>query len=587
MNLRTARAREPLLPLILTCLEGQEQTAVALHEHIEQDYGLHVEPTTLLVALSEGEQRHWIVLCNDEPGRMCYGLTEAGERILMQRRDTTHRHLERIGVRDQTITRKETRMKPALWAVFLLRCYPRAWRQRYEPEMLALLEQHTITFITLCDLLLGAVDAYLDPTYRTARPFFGFTDLRSIAILFVCAFTCAFFNMITWTSLHPYVMGDVAGPLYTHLGHLCSLVLLPTLLLSNLLVVGMLVKKAQGSRRKQLLWPAFLCLALFFAAPLLFTDPNVHPVLTGRVGFPQSWHTIVRPGAPKIDISILPFYRMLTLTLAPLPDAYLENLLHLSPLLSVVLSSLFIALVIASKTSTKLRPAVLWLTTVVFVVFSLEFYFVPLPFGRHTNIYLRPFSTFLSLLLGVLVTLITAKIMSMKPHLRVVRLVWLLCLIVSASYLFLKIWEPRSILDFNYGPVIWTAEYGLEVLPYIVWPAAIVLFLARSDVSQLKGRLTLICGCVLALVMLLMLTTQLVTLPSSLHELQTDVYGIITANWMGSSTFLTVLVTNTLVTLAEVGIVLTMLIRGFIVLKTPPSLALSNVDQASIQAVQE
>lgn len=51
----------------------------------------------------------------------------------------------------------------------LLKLYPRAWRERYEEEMIALLEEHTITLFTLIDLFFGALDARLDSHYRTQR----------------------------------------------------------------------------------------------------------------------------------------------------------------------------------------------------------------------------------------------------------------------------------------------------------------------------------------------------------------------------------------------------------------------------------
>ncbi len=53
----------------------------------------------------------------------------------------------------------------------LLKLYPQAWRERYEEEMIALLEEHTITLFTLIDLCFGALDARLDPHYRTQRAF--------------------------------------------------------------------------------------------------------------------------------------------------------------------------------------------------------------------------------------------------------------------------------------------------------------------------------------------------------------------------------------------------------------------------------
>jgi len=57
-------------------------------------------------------------------------------------------------------------VKLLLW---LVKLYPRAWRERYETEMVALLEEHTITLFTLIDLLFDALDARLDPHYRTQR----------------------------------------------------------------------------------------------------------------------------------------------------------------------------------------------------------------------------------------------------------------------------------------------------------------------------------------------------------------------------------------------------------------------------------
>lgn len=46
---------------------------------------------------------------------------------------------------------------------WLLRVYPPAWRQRYQEEMLALLEEHQITWRTRVDLLLSALDAWMNP----------------------------------------------------------------------------------------------------------------------------------------------------------------------------------------------------------------------------------------------------------------------------------------------------------------------------------------------------------------------------------------------------------------------------------------
>jgi hypothetical protein len=51
-------------------------------------------------------------------------------------------------------------------ATWLVTLYPRAWRRRYEEEMLALLEQHRVTLLTVLDLLFGMISARLNPAYR-------------------------------------------------------------------------------------------------------------------------------------------------------------------------------------------------------------------------------------------------------------------------------------------------------------------------------------------------------------------------------------------------------------------------------------
>lgn len=72
-------------------------------------------------------------------------------------------------------------MKLVTWIVKL---YPRAWQERYEIEMMALLEEHQITFLTVCDLLFGVVDARLDPHYRTERNLLAFKDPRIATLAF-------------------------------------------------------------------------------------------------------------------------------------------------------------------------------------------------------------------------------------------------------------------------------------------------------------------------------------------------------------------------------------------------------------------
>jgi hypothetical protein len=54
--------------------------------------------------------------------------------------------------------------------VWLLSLYPRAWRERYGAEMLALLEQHDVTLATRLDLLRGAWDAWIEQRRNVMAP---------------------------------------------------------------------------------------------------------------------------------------------------------------------------------------------------------------------------------------------------------------------------------------------------------------------------------------------------------------------------------------------------------------------------------
>jgi ribosomal protein L37AE/L43A len=51
-------------------------------------------------------------------------------------------------------------------ATRLLWLYPRRWRRRYEAEMRGLLEDHSVRWATLADLVVAALAARLDPEHR-------------------------------------------------------------------------------------------------------------------------------------------------------------------------------------------------------------------------------------------------------------------------------------------------------------------------------------------------------------------------------------------------------------------------------------
>lgn len=93
----------------------------------------------------------------------------------------------------------------------LLRCYPPTWRERYEPEMTAVLEQHQISACTWLDLLRGAVDARLDPAFA-GRLGPMMARLRRSEIVVFCSFVAFFiagvgFQKMTEDAVHAGVMG--------------------------------------------------------------------------------------------------------------------------------------------------------------------------------------------------------------------------------------------------------------------------------------------------------------------------------------------------------------------------------------------
>lgn len=71
---------------------------------------------------------------------------------------------------------------------WLLRLYPRDWRDRYEEEMLEVLEQHKITPATVLDLLLGALDANWNYSGFNEGVTWMVNRLRSSVVMVFCAF---------------------------------------------------------------------------------------------------------------------------------------------------------------------------------------------------------------------------------------------------------------------------------------------------------------------------------------------------------------------------------------------------------------
>jgi hypothetical protein len=120
----------------------------------------------------------------------------------------------------------------------LLRLYPRGWRGRYEAEVRALLEEHEIRLRTLIDLLIGALDARLDPAYSQERSVLTMRTLRFTTVSLFCAFALFGIALLPLLALllDPEYIRDVP----THYGNLVSAYPLVGLAGSAILVVSLI-----------------------------------------------------------------------------------------------------------------------------------------------------------------------------------------------------------------------------------------------------------------------------------------------------------------------------------------------------------
>jgi len=74
------------------------------------------------------------------------------------------------------------------WAWQLLRLYPQRWRDRYETEVRAVLEDHPVRLITLADLIAGAIDARFDPAYKPEEGFMSGSKKQNRSEYTGCSF---------------------------------------------------------------------------------------------------------------------------------------------------------------------------------------------------------------------------------------------------------------------------------------------------------------------------------------------------------------------------------------------------------------
>src|SRR5947208_1390817 len=123
---------------ILFALVDGSKHAVALGEAIEQREGVFIEPGSLYRVLARLEQRGWIEGLDTEGPLRRYRNTALGMLVLESAAAVRQREKLRQAGCPALSRGKQIIMLLVIW---MLRLYPRAWRERYEMEMAALLEQ--------------------------------------------------------------------------------------------------------------------------------------------------------------------------------------------------------------------------------------------------------------------------------------------------------------------------------------------------------------------------------------------------------------------------------------------------------------
>ncbi|WP_100489006.1 hypothetical protein [Sporolactobacillus pectinivorans] len=164
---------------------------------------------------------------------------------------------------------------------WLLKLYPRAWRVRYEDEMLAVLEEHKITLVTMIDLLIGALDANLNFSFFTEGVSYMTNRIRSGIVMVFGAFVL---YGVGWSLLQrlndPVPNFQVVDKIHPEFGVLYHAVFIVgsisflTILIGGLPIFFISVKRAFKNRKSDVLhpfWFSLSCLLLFALFTAIFT----------------------------------------------------------------------------------------------------------------------------------------------------------------------------------------------------------------------------------------------------------------------------------------------------------------------------
>jgi len=189
---------------------------------------------------------------------------------------------------------------------YLLRLYPRTWRERYEDELLAMLEQRPISFLDGIDLFFGALDAHLHPHLGTTglslyeRMKQMLSLLRRSLLTSFCTFTGFILAGLAFQKMNEYDDFTKAAQTYSTVGlsfHLVGIgafVIFLAVLGGGLPIASAIIQSALTHKRYGsvfLLAVPFLAFAVFLLTTLL-----LEAILKPGNHLSPGWHMFLERG---------------------------------------------------------------------------------------------------------------------------------------------------------------------------------------------------------------------------------------------------------------------------------------------------
>ncbi len=242
---------------------------------------------------------------------------------------------------------------------WLLRLYPRGWRERYEDEMLAVLEEHPVTPATVFDLLVGAFDANLNYNGFAEGATLIVNRLRSGIVMIFCAFVL--FG-VGWSMLQritdPMMTFQQAAKPFPAFWILHSAVFIVGCLaflafsIGGLPLVFISVKRAITNKQKDVLVPfsiAISCLLLFVLTTVILADGHRNAyarthIYTFLIGSLVLFAILLMVGTLSVSLVIA----RTEFQLSELKYVFIPEVVILfGMIVSVVLSTIFIILITA------------------------------------------------------------------------------------------------------------------------------------------------------------------------------------------------------------------------------------------------